>query len=60
MPSFLPIGMSNSQRSGAKAGSGHGVSQPISESKDLLINTAVRSRRKTKQNIIGMHVCIYN
>lgn len=35
--------MSNSQLSGAKAGSGHDGFQPTSESKGLLINTTVRS-----------------
>ena len=46
MPSFLSIGMSNSQLSRAKDGSGHGVFQPTSEPKDLLINTALRFWKK--------------
>lgn len=57
MPSFLPTGMSNSQLSGAKAGSGHDGFQPTSESKGLLINTTVRSRRKKKT--IHMCMCVY-
>lgn len=42
MPSFLSVGLSDSQLSGAKEGSGHGASQPTSAPKDLLVNTAVR------------------
>lgn len=48
MPSFLSIGMSHSQLSGAKDGSRHGALQPTSEPKDLLINTAVRFWGKKK------------
>lgn len=41
--------MSNSQLSGAKDGSRHGVFQPTSEPKDLLINTTVRFWKKKKK-----------
>lgn len=51
MPSFLSIGMSNSQLSRAKDGSGHGAFQPTSEPKDLLINTALRFwKKQNKKN----------
>lgn len=51
MPSFLPIGSRDSQVSGANAGSRHDGFQPTSESKDLLINTTVRSRERKKKHI---------